>query len=487
MAQRLNPDSAPTPAARTRAALLLAAGITALLLAAPAPAQLLLPLPQQNPQSIDFAADPLLAFVNAETPPDAFRQAIAAAVARHPATGEATATAVAAGAAVHKSRAALFPVLTADITGAYSLARDFGGSSAIVESLLPRGRVDASLGVNQLFFDFGATSARIGAASARLRAARAETDGSAAATALTAIEAWYRVLGYQSALDLSQALIERHRRIVADTGARVAAGLGAGGDMARAEAGLADAITASARIDQSLALVRARYREAFGAEPPLRPARPSRPASAAADPATAMGMSHMVPAVAAALAAAEAARADARATRGDTLPRLTAGVNAVRYSLFQSNRNYDVRGTISLRQAFSTGGAESARIAQASARARALAFTADRITAEAERDAEAAFADVRILDANAPALADAYRANRRSRDTMAEQFRLSRGSLIDLLRTEQEYFAAAQALLQGNLERDVAHYTLLARTGELLPLLAIPAAGKALPPERIDR
>ena len=189
-------------------------------------------------------------------------------------------------------------------------------------------------------------------------------------------------------------------------------------------------------------------------------------------------MSHVSPPVLAALAQAQAAHGDARGVRGDALPRLSAGVNAVRYNAFDSGNNYDVRGQVVLRQVFSAGGAVAARLAQANARARGADFAGERVTAEAERDAEAAFADARILDASEAALADAYRANRRSRDTMAEQFRLSRGTLIDLLRTEQDYFAAAQALLMGSIERDLAHYTLMSRTGELLGLFAIPASAK---------
>jgi hypothetical protein len=49
------------------------------------------------------------------------------------------------------------------------------------------------------------------------------------------------------------------------------------------------------------------------------------------------------------------------------------------------------------------------------------------------------------------------------------------------LRSEQEFFASAQALLQGNLERDLAHYALLARTGELPALfenLATPGTSR---------
>jgi adhesin transport system outer membrane protein len=458
------------------AALLLASG-----LAAPAAAQLLLPTPEPNPQAIDFSVDPLLAFLAAAADPAAFRAAIAEAVARHPATGEADAGSDVAREVRREARSALFPNLNAGLVGTRSLSRDFQGNGAIVESLGPRGRTDASIGVDQLIADFGATSGRIAGASARLRGAEADADRAAIATGFAAIEAWYQVLGYRTALDLDEALIERHRRILADTRARVAAGLGAGGDIARAEAGLADAIVAGARTARTLATVRASYREAFGGEAPARPRRPARPQSAATDPATAMAMAHSAPPVVAALAAAEAARGDARASRGDMLPRLTAGVNGTMYSVFESGRNYDIRGVAALRQAFSTGGAESARLAQAKARARAAAFAADRVTAEAERDAETAFADVRILDGSAAALEDAYRANRRSRDTMAEQFRLSRGSLIDLLRSEQEFFAAARALLQGNLERDLAHYALLARTGELPGQFDLPTEVPANP------
>ncbi len=447
--------------------------LVAISAATPATGQVMLPPPGREPQAIDFTGDPLLTFVARQSPPEAFRAAIAAAVAAHPATGEANAGTDAAIAARREAHSALSPALNSSITASRSLARDFAGNSAVVESLIPRGRTDAQVGADQLLFDFGASSSRVAGAAARIRAAQAAAGNSASETALSAIGAWYQVAGYQALTELSDALVTRHQQILADTRTRVAAGLGAGGDITRAEAGLADAIGASARYARSLADVRAAWREAFGREAPLRPDRPVPPASLAGDAAIAMAMSHTAPEVAAARATAAAVRAEARAVRGDALPRLSAGVSATRYNAFGSNSDYDVRGQIVLRQALSLGGAESARRQQAEARARAADFAGDRITAEAERDAEAAFADARILDGNLAALTDAYRANRRARDTMAEQVRLSRGSLYDLLRAEQDYFTAAQALLQGSIERDIARYRLMARTGELLQLLEI--------------
>ncbi len=437
--------------------------------------QLLLPPPAQNPQAIDFTQDPLLAFLDPAEDTANFRTAIAAAVHNHPGFGEAEAGTSEARANRREARSALFPTFGVSLIGSRSLAREFQGASAPVEALAPRGRTDAIASADQLLFDFGASSARIAGASARLRAARADAARSNTGMALAAIQAWLQLFGGQARLDLSQALVERHRNILEDTRARAAAGLASGADIARAEAGLADAMSAAAGQARGLAAIRARAHELFGADAPLHPRRPPPPPrSIAASADAAAGLSHGTPAVNAAQALAESARALARAARADTRPRLSAGLSGSRYNVFEAGGSYDVRGQVVLRQSLSVGGAEAAQVSAAEARATGAGFTADRITAEAERDAQAAFADARILDESLGVLETAYRANRRARDATAEQFRLSRGSLIDLLRAEQQFSGAAAALIQGSIDRDIARYTLLGSTGELLPLLAIP-------------
>jgi outer membrane protein, adhesin transport system len=451
----------------------LAAGVVAIVAAAPSRAQMVLPAPMADPRAIDFGADPVLKFIGNGAAGEDFIAAVATAVARHPAQAEASAMTDAARAQRREARAALFPTLSASVVGSQSLARDFADTSAAVERLLPRGRTDASLGADQLLFDFGASGGRIAGASARLRAAAADAKRSAASTTLAAVTVWYQVMAFQALTELSDALVARHRTILADTGARVAAGVGAGGDITRAEAGLADAVGAATTSARSLATARARFREVFGAEAPRHPPRPPLDDATLASVDAAIAASRSTPEVAAAEAVADAAHAEARAVRGDALPRLSAGVTGTRFNIFNAGPNYDVRGQVVLRQSLSTGGAEAARSSAAKARARAADASVDRARIEAERDAEAGFADAAILDAALAARSDAYRANRRNRDVMAEQFRLSRGNLIDLLRTEADYFAAARALVEGSVERDVARYTLLARTGGLLRHFAI--------------
>lgn len=438
-----------------------------------------LPPPSQQPQAIDFAQDPLLAWVGASTPADAFRQQLADAVARHPTVGEANAGVEEAEAARREARAGLFPTVGAQVVASRRLASNYQTLATVVESLSPHSRSDLVGSADQLLFDWGATSNRIAAGSAQVKAASAETGRVATDTALRAITAWYNVLMFQSLVQLQDAAIARYRQIAGDTREREKAGLGAGGDVARAEAGMSAAIAYQSHYARQLEQSRAQFRELFGIDAPARLARPAVPTSGAADMDSARALSHRTPGAAEAAARAEAARRQARAVAADRLPRLSAGVTGTQYDVLDKATDYEVRAQVVLRQSFGFGGAEAARTDEARARARAAEFVEERIVGEAERDAGGAYADAALTDRALAALSDAYRANRRARDVTAEQYRLSRGSLLDVLRVEEEYLGAAANLLQGAVERDLARYTLMARTGELLPLIGLRNDGAA--------
>jgi adhesin transport system outer membrane protein len=427
-----------------------------------------LPPPGGDPQHIDFSRDPVLAFSRTTAPSRPFLDLLGAAVSVHPAVLAAIADSDANQGVRTQVRAGLFPQINAQIIGAHALARDFSTQTTVVESLTPRGRTDASLTGDQLLYDFGATGSRIAAADDRVRAARAEIERIAGETELRAVSAWYDVLGYQTLAEISAGSAARQRAILADVRIRVAQGVGADGDSARVEAVLADTEAQTARYQRLLDQARARYREAFGNAPPARLDRSAPPASQAHSGDAAAVLARQSPGVVVALRLAEAARRTARAARADGLPRLSAGINATRYNVFTGNSDYEVRGTIMLRQSLFAGGRQRGIIAETRAQERSAGFAADRIAGETERDAAAAFTDVDSLSRTQVMLETAYVANRRARDAYVEQFRVSRGSLIELLRAEQDFAAAATACLQGFIELDIARYALLARTGEIL-------------------
>ncbi|QXQ06999.1 TolC family protein [Sphingosinicellaceae bacterium] len=432
----------------------------------------MLPAPSGDPQRIDFARDPLLGFVRGAAPAQPFLDRLGEAVAHHPAVAAAIAEAQATQGVRTQVRSGLFPQLDVSLVASRQLARDFHTSDTIVESLQPRGRTDALANGDQLLFDFGATGNRIAAASARIDAARAEVERTAADTALSGVEAWYDVVAARLLVDLEAAATERQQAILDQVRARVDQGLGAGGDIARAEAMLADTLGLAARYDRKLGQALARYREAFGVEAPAQLPRPLAPESAAHSLDAAAAMARKSPAVVAALSLATAARRDWRAAHADGLPRLSAGIAATRYDVFTGS-DYEVRGQLTLRQSLFAGGHQRGVVAEAAAKSRAAAANADYQAGNSERDAASAFADVAALTRSAASLETAYVANRRVRDAYVEQFRVSRGTLIELLRAEQEFQSAAAALLQGSVDLDVARYALLARTGEMLPVLGI--------------
>jgi outer membrane protein, adhesin transport system len=461
-------------------ALLLAAAVVATAGAAAAtPADALptgtatLPPPSGDPLHIDFARDPFLRFMHDAAAPESFRAAVGAAVDAHPAVAAAIQNEAESTAVRTEVRSGLFPGLDAQLVGERSVARSLTGEQVFIEQLSPTQRNDATLAADQLLYDFGATSSRIHAASARIKAAQAEVERVATDTALRAVTAYYDVLTFQTLVELNAAQIDRHRQILTDTRARFVQGLGTGSDVARAEAYLADAEVAGMRYQRRLDAARGSYREVYAADAPVHPARPAPAASQAASEDAAVALSKTAPPVAAAAAQTAAARDDLSASKGDALPRLSASVTGNLYDLSSGTDNYDVRARILLRQTFSTGGASIARVDEARARYNSAEFTTQRIANESARDASVAWTDIALLEANTATLQDAYAANRRARDMFVGQFRVSRGTLLDLLRAEQDYFNAAANYLQGAVELDVARYTLLARTGELLPVFGL--------------
>lgn len=84
-----------------------------------------------------------------------------------------------------------------------------------------------------------------------------------------------------------------------------------------------------------------------------------------------------------------------------------------------------------------------------------------------------AMRDLDVLNRQLETLAFALDANKSARDAFVEQFAVARGTLLDLLQAEADYFAAAIDLLNGRLDRDMAHYQLMAQTGELLDVFGV--------------
>jgi adhesin transport system outer membrane protein len=344
------------------------------------------------------------------------------------------------------------------------IARDFSDDpDNIIERSRPAQRTDAILSAQQTIFDFGATSRRIAAAGARLRAAGAELEATADRTAINTVAAWYDVFAYRAMATLTEAFVGSQMNLRAAVQRRISEGVNAEGDLARVDSYIADTQNTLARFRRLRANAEARFTALTGSPPPadLQRAPSPGPALSASEAA----------AVRSAQAVADASRQDARAARSDRMPRLSVGLDAGRYGVFENNRDYDIRGSVALR--YRLFGGVDPRAEQAEARARSADARASLVREEAGRDAAIAWSDVRALEEQFRAVEAAYIASRQSRDVIVERFRVARGTLFDVVAAEDSYFESATSYIQVLSELDAARYVLLSRTGRLLDVLEI--------------
>ena len=437
-----------------------------------------LPTPTGDPLRLDLTSDPILRLSESAIPADEFRQIVASAVERHPARLEAIAGTEEAESAVTEAREGLFPSGDLTVDSYKSLFREFSNDpDNIIERSRPEKRTDALLNVRQTVLDFGATSKRIAAAGARLRAATAEIESVADQVALNTIANWYDVVAYQALVSVSEEFTTAQDSFRDAINERIRQGASAEGDLAQIESYIARANTRLAQFRRSEAQAEARFAEFTGSPPFASQPRAPRIGLQPASRDMAVLDARSTPDVRAAEAGADAARQDYRAAKSELLPSVTAGVDGGSYGVLEGEPDYDVRGRLTLRYRF-FGGAEP-RVAQIGARARATEARAQRVREEAERNASIAWSDVQALEEQFAALRENYVASRRTRDVQVERFRVSRGTIVDVLEANESYFETAVAYVIAMSELDAARYVLLSRTGKLLDALEIePSAGE---------
>jgi adhesin transport system outer membrane protein len=292
--------------------------------------------------------------------------------------------------------------------------------------------------------------------------------------ALQAVAAWYNVYGYRVLVRLGETFSDSQRALRGDIEQRIRQGAAAPADVAQVDSYIASSSAQLADFRRQLASAEAQYAAIVGASPSPGLARAPVPALGDINSARLADDTDRLPLVRAARLGVAAARADARALKSDRLPQVSAGIDAGRYGIIETARDYDIRGSVTL--SLRLGGGAAQRVDQAEARAEGADARLRRTRIEAQRDAEIALADVTALQEAQAAIESNYVASRRSRDLLAERFRVSRGTLFDLLAANSNYFGVATRFVQTMIELDIARYAFLARTGRLLPVLDIRSA-----------
>jgi outer membrane protein, adhesin transport system len=423
----------------------------------------------------DSMPDPIGQMIARLTPLSDANSALSAAVNQHPRVLEAISEQRGARQNTAEVRSGLLPTIDAGLSLDQSLARDFGtGDSNRLEQFRPRQRIDATVTGQQLITDFGATRHRIDAAKAYDVAAQASARLIATEIAVNAASAWDQLVLAQTQIKLGDAFLARHEQILRDTQTRFDQGVGPKSDVARVTAYVATAQGQLARLRRDLASAKARYREVFNAPALEQLDRlPDRRSQASTMDEALQLAATSNPASARAKSLTNRADADYAAARADRLPKLSVQIDASRFNAFDPDADYDVRGRIVSRYPLFSGGARGARAAQALQRFQGAQAAQARASAELDRDVTIAFEEVTALEAQTQTFRQAYQANADARGFFIEQFKVARGSLLDLLQAEQDTFEAGLAYARSITELTFARHALLARTGELLPSIGV--------------
>ena len=98
-----------------------------------------------------------------------------------------------------------------------------------------------------------------------------------------------------------------------------------------------------------------------------------------------------------------------------------------------------------------------------------------------DRALQQAVADVRTADALVAARADAVRVASQAFEAVREQFAFRRGTLLDLLRAQEDLYLAGRDLIDGVIDHAVARYRLLHLGSGLTPLLALAPRSPSAP------
>ncbi len=443
-----------------------------------------IPLPAAAQDAIvgpvaEDSADPVLAFAREASDLEELRAAVLSAIERSGSLGEARAARDEAEARRNEVRTQETPTLELGLSSFRVISRDFSNDPQnFLERSRPSKRTDATLRASQLLFDFGATVQRIEAANARIEVAIAQIDDTANQTALRTVSVQSDVHGRRTLVQLGSAFVASLYDLRAKMVERVDEGVSSEVDLAQVDGYIAQAEAQQADFERGLAAAEAAYFELVGTPAPPGLGRPPVPfvlaGSVTAEGGQTAALLDTLPQVRAASAGLRAAEREAKAARADILPKVTLSVDAGRYDIIESTRDYDIRATVNLN--FRLFGGEKQRADQAEARQAGAQARLDRLRDEALRNARIAATDVAALEKAEAAVRMSYLSSRRAKGAVFERFQVARAALLDVLVAESNYFDVATRYLQTVTELDVARYVFLARTGSLQDALGIDSA-----------
>jgi adhesin transport system outer membrane protein len=298
-------------------------------------------------------------------------------------------------------------------------------------------------------------------------------------TALEAVRAYIDVARFRRLVELAEDSYVQHRYVNQQIQSRVRAGVGRGVDLEQAGARLALADSNLTTETANFHDVVARYLRVVGEAPLQTPPRPATlggglPATAGEAMDIALRNSAAINATIENLRAARSAVSERESA---FMPKVEARVRAGQGRNFDAitDQRRDVSAAIELNWNLFAGGADQARVRQATNLLNQAADLRDRACRDARQTAGIAYNDVAKLDELLRALDRNVLAIEKARDAYRQQFDIGQRSLLDLLNSENELYTARRAYANADYDRLFAQARVLAAMQQLTTRLGLRA------------
>ena len=328
---------------------------------------------------------------------------------------------------------------------------------------------------HQLIYDYGAVRGQVNARTALEKAANARSELKSSELTLRALTAWLEMFRSRQMLDLSGMNVLSRQQILTFIEEREQLGGSSQSDVLRARARLADAQVAAVAARTRLTAADAVYREVFNVAAPAQLALPQVADMPMDQFANREDLYSRSAQLSEARAQTQAAGFEAQSAAAALLPSIHLDVTARRRDLGgQGVPGTDWTAGVNFKQNLYSGGSELARKQQAEQRAKESQLTEDNLKRQLERALAQSVADVSSSTAAVAARKEAAKVAAVALEAVREQFAFRRGSLLDLLRAQEELYIAGRDLIDGIVDHSLVRYRLLHLAMALNPMFGIP-------------
>lgn len=338
------------------------------------------------------------------------------------------------------------------------------------------GRYEAGLTFTQLLFDGGETKYENMRQEARSQSARYRVQEAGELIGLAIVDAYLSVLQQKELLEIADQNIKDHQDFFKQIEDSANAGRSSMANVAQARARVASAQAQRAQAEQNLRFAEASFIRQVGAAPQnlQRPAIPRERVEAELDTLIEYALENS-PTLKIRHADIAASDAETEGAYAQFYPQFDFQVNAREGKDLGGVRGRDTSATalVTMDWNLYRGGGDVARLAETKRRAQQIKEQKEDTARQLRNDIHEAWAQYKAAGQRAAMFEAQMQANKELVKAYHDQFELGRRTLLDLLDTQNEFFASQSNFVNARFLEIFSAYRLLALKGDLLEALSL--------------